>query len=248
MNAVLSLWMWSEIALCSIAGFWVQAPLTVATWPFDRNRKIGGRFFRLIGVAVSKLSPYWDFGVEGDAPKALSGKVVVVSNHESNADPFLVSFLPWEMKWMAKQSLFKVPFVGWSMWLAGDIGIVRGKEGEAKRALDICAQWLRRGMPVMIFPEGTRSKDGSMGAFKDGAFRLAIEEQADILPLAIAGTRKALPKHSWRFSKSRARVKVGERISTAGMTLKDLEPLKERVREQIAKMRNDLLPHTTAAD
>lgn len=246
MNAVLSLWQWTEIGLVAMGGFAAHLPITLLTLPFDDKRYFAGRWFRLIGVAASKLSPYWDFGVEGPVPEKITGNVVCVSNHESNADPFLISFLPWEMKWMAKKSLFKVPFVGWSMRLAGDIGVERGKEGEAKRTAEICAQWLRKGMPVMFFPEGTRSKDGNLLPFKDGAFRLAIEEQADVLPLAVSGTHHALPKNSWKFAKAKARVMVGQRITTKGMTLADVETLKEQARQQIIEMRDKLRPLTAA--
>ena len=136
---------------------------------------------------------------------------MVVSNHESNADPFLVSFLPWEMKWLGKASAFRIPVVGWMMWMAGDIPVrARGQRlGEGGDGAP-AAGWLARGMPVMLFPEGTRSKDGQLLPFKDGAFRLAIETGADLLPLAVAGTRDALPKHSWRFGRAEGRVTVGD--------------------------------------
>jgi 1-acyl-sn-glycerol-3-phosphate acyltransferase len=171
---------------------------------------------------------------------------VVVSNHESNADPFIISLLPWEMKWLGKASLFKIPFVGWSMWLAGDIPVRRGEKDSAQEAMNTCARWLDKGMPIMIFPEGTRSKTDELLPFKDGAFRLAIEKGADVLPMAVSGTRRALPKHSWRFATSRALVTVGTPISTQGMTLDDVERLKNMAREQILALRASLVPLTSA--
>ena len=242
MNALLSLYMWGEIAALSVVGFCIQLPTTVLLLPFDKNRYVGGRIFRMVGVAVAKISPFWNFKVEGPAPKRLKGRWVVVSNHESNADPFLISHLPWEMKWVLKKSLIMVPFAGWSMWLAGDIPVDRGVAGEGARVGARCAEYVKSGMPVMLFLEGTSSKDGSMLPFKDGAFRLAIETGASILPLAIAGTKRALPKHSWKFGKTRGLVKVGEPISTEGMTLADVDALKDRVREIIIKMRAELEP------
>src|SRR5262249_24056523 len=82
-------------------------------------------------------------------------------------------------------------------------------------AMAACARWLARGMPVMLFPEGTRSKVGQLLPFKDGAFRLAIETGAELLPLAVAGTGTALPKHSWKFGRAQGRVTVGTPIPTA---------------------------------
>jgi 1-acyl-sn-glycerol-3-phosphate acyltransferase len=241
-NAVLSLYVWAEIAVVVVAGFLVQLPLAVLTLPFDRGRKIAGRWLRLEAVAVAKLSPFWDFRIHGAPPVPPKGKTVVVSNHESNADPFLISMLPWEMKWLAKASLFKVPFAGWGMWLAGDVPVDRGDVASGRGALERCARWLERGVPVIIFPEGTRSSTGEVLPFKDGAFRLAIESGADVLPIAVAGTRRALPKHSWRFSRARALVTMGTALSTRGMTVADIPRLKEAAREQIEALRRALVP------
>jgi 1-acyl-sn-glycerol-3-phosphate acyltransferase len=245
MNALLSMYAWLETGLVSLSGFCLHVPLAVVTWPFDRRKVVTGRLFRLIGVTAARLNPYWKFGVHG-TPVRPSGRTVVVSNHESNADPFLISYLPWEMKWLGKASLFKIPVVGWSMWLAGDIPVRRGEKDSALSAMNTCARWLDKGMPVMIFPEGTRSKTEELLPFKDGAFRLAIETGADVLPIAVSGTRRALPKHSWRFATSRALVTVGTPISTKGMTLADVERLKEQAREQILSLRASLLPLTHA--
>jgi 1-acyl-sn-glycerol-3-phosphate acyltransferase len=244
MNALLSMYAWLETGLVALTGFCLQAPLVV-TWPFDKRKVVTGRAFRLIGVTAARLNPFWKFSVHG-TPVPPSGRTVVVSNHESNADPFLISYLPWEMKWLGKASLFKIPVVGWSMWLAGDIPVTRGDQESAKGAMTRCARWLEKGMPVMIFPEGTRSKTEELLPFKDGAFRLAIELGADVLPVAVSGTRRALPKHSWRFASSRGLVTVGTPISTKGMTLADLERLKAMAREQILALRASLLPLTSA--
>lgn len=245
MNALLSIWTWLEIALMSLVGFCIQLVLAVFTWPFDRRRVITGRCLRLVAVVSSKLTPYWRFGVHGPLPRPRPSRTVVVSNHESNADPFLISHLPWEMKWLGKASLFKIPVVGWSMWLAGDIPVTRGDQESAKGAMTRCARWLEKGMPVMIFPEGTRSKTEELLPFKDGAFRLAIELGADVLPLAVSGTRRALPKHSWRFARARGLVTVGTPISTQGMTQSDVERLKAMAREQILALRASLIPLTS---
>lgn len=233
MNALLSIWTWTEIGLVALLGFFLQLPLFLLTWPFDRRRVLAGRLFREVGVMAARLTPFWDFGVEGPVPRRVAGRTVVVSNHESQADPFLISHLPWEMKWLGKASLFHIPVVGWMMRLAGDVPVHRGDSASSKGAMAACARWLERGMPVMIFPEGTRSPDGALLPFRDGAFRLAIETGADVLPIAVRGTRESLPKHSWRFQRARARVTVGTPLSTRGLTLVDLESLKGAARREI---------------
>jgi 1-acyl-sn-glycerol-3-phosphate acyltransferase len=224
----------------AVGCFFTQIALFPVTYPWDKKRWLLGRVLRRTGVGIAALSPFWRFETYGTIPMRISGKTVVVANHESDADPFLISHLPWEMKWLAKEALFRIPIVGWSMRLAGDIPVRRGDQDSAKRAMATCRQWLERGVPVIIFPEGTRSEVDELLPFKDGAFRLAIEAGADILPIAVSGTRKALPKHSWRFQKARARVAVGQPISTQRMSLDAVDGLKARAREQISALRSKL--------
>jgi 1-acyl-sn-glycerol-3-phosphate acyltransferase len=246
MNALLSIFAWLETTLVSIVGFCIQAPLVI-TWPFDKRKLVTGRLFRLMGATAARLNPFWKFSVHG-TPTRPAPRTVVVSNHESHADAFIISYLPWEMKWMAKASLLKIPVVGWAMYLAGDIPVRRGEKDSAIQALETCKRWLDKGVPIMIFPEGTRSKTEELLPFKDGAFRLAIEAGADVLPLAVSGTRRALPKHSWRFATSRGRVTMGTPISTKGMTLADVERLKNLARDQILALREQLKPLTSAGE
>lgn len=248
LNSLAFLWSWLAIVLVIFVGFFIQAAIALLTFPFDRRRLVAGRFFRLMAVAAARVIPTWHFGIHGAAPRRSPGRTVVVSNHVSNADVFLISFLPWEMKWLGKSSLFRLPFIGWSMWIAGDVPIHRRSKASGAKAMKDCARWLERGVPVMMFPEGTRAIDDEMLPFKDGAFRLAIEAGADVLPIAVAGTREALPKHSWRFGRSRARVVVGKPIPTAGMTLAQLEALKDRSRAEIEALLRELRsdPQVTA--
>jgi 1-acyl-sn-glycerol-3-phosphate acyltransferase len=141
------------------------------------------------------------------------------------------------MKWLSKAELFRIPIMGWMMWLVGDIPVWRGFGPSAVEAINRCRAVLRKRVSVMIFPEGTRSRTAELLPFKDGAFRLAIEAGVPILPLALYGTRTALPKHDWRFGRSVAEVRVLEPIETAGLTLADVPHLKARVRQLIVEER-----------
>lgn len=239
---LISLWAWFSMCAVSIVGVTLQFALAPFVLPFDRNRRLLGRFFRLVSVTCVKVNPLWRFAVHGPLPKSINGNTVVVSNHVSNADSMLISHLPYEMKWLAKASLFRVPFLGWGMWLAGDIAVQRGGRDSVNHAMNRCAQYLQAGMPVFIFPEGTRSPDGTMLPFKEGAFRLAIEQGADILPLAVAGTHQAMPKNAWLMGRATGRVTMGTPIATRGMTLDDIESLKAQVRAQIQQLQATLTP------
>lgn len=244
-RTILSIWIWVEMTILASACFFMQLVLLVLTYPFDRNRFIVGRLFRIMGANIARLSPMWHFQIYGNYPKRLAPKTVVVSNHVSHMDCFLISYLPYEMKWLAKDVLFKIPMIGWGMRLAGDIAIRRGVSDSIEQAMQECRRYLQQGMPVFIFPEGTRATSDTLLPFKKGAFRLAIETGAQILPIAVSGTRQALPKHSWRFGFSRAKVMVGEPIPTEGLTMDDATALTERARDQILEMLKTIEPLTS---
>jgi len=144
------------------------------------------------------------------------------------------------MKWLSKVELFRIPVLGWMMWLAGDIPVKRGFGPSAAEAMERCREVLRKRVSVMIFPEGTRSRTAELLPFKDGAFRLAIEAGLPILPLAVSGTATALPKHGWRFGRSAAEVRVLEPVDTAGLSLADVPALKAQVRDRIVQARDAL--------
>lgn len=244
---LLNAWAWVETVGLVIIGTPLMAVVFAATAPFDRGRYVAGRFFRLIGVTSVKLNPLWRFETAGPVLPDPRRPYVAVANHESYADIFLISHLPWEMKWISKETMFRIPLFGWMMQMAGDIKLRRGERTSTVAAMAAARDRLAKRVSVMIFPEGTRSRDGDMLPFKDGAFRLAIEAGAPILPLVVAGTRDAMAKGTFRFQKARARVQVLPAIDTTGLTLDDVAALKERTRAVIAAARVQLQQDLAAA-
>lgn len=239
-QSIASVWAWLVLTSCVLLWFPVMALLRLVTAPFDPGRYVVGYVFRRIGPIMATLNPLWSFRYEGTLPTDPRRPYVVVSNHESFADILLISHLPWEMKWLSKAELFRIPVMGWMMHLAGDIPLKRGFGPSAVEAMARCREVLARRVSVMIFPEGTRSASGDMLPFKDGAFRLAIDAGVPILPLAVLGTRSALPKHDWRFNRSRAAVRVLEPVDTAGLQPADAAALRDRVRQVIERARREL--------
>lgn len=238
-QALMSVWAWLVLGACLVLWIPLMAAVRLITLS-DPGRYAVGYLFRRIGPAMATLNPLWRFRTSGTPPADPRRPYVVVSNHESFADILLISHLPWEMKWLSKAELFKVPVLGWLMHLAGDIPVRRGEGRSAVEALQRCRTVLKRRVSVMIFPEGTRSPTADMLPFKDGAFRLAIDAGVPILPLAVSGTGTALPKHGWRFGRSVAEVRVLEPIETVGLTVKDVPALRERVRARILEARDAL--------
>lgn len=240
MSAILNAWTWVITILLVLVGFVFVVLVFIVTAPFDPGRYAAGRAFRMLGVVQVKLNPFWHFSTSGVRITDPRHPYVAVANHESYADIFLISHLPWEMKWMSKDTIFRIPVMGWMMTMAGDIALTRGDRSSAIEALAACRDRLLRKVSVMIFPEGTRSRGRDLLPFKDGAFRLAIEAGVPILPIAVAGTRHAMAKGSFRFRPAVARCHVLEPVSTTGLTLADVPELKARVRTLIDDARHAL--------
>lgn len=237
---LLNAWAWTATVLVILVGFIGVTLVYLVTAPFDPGRYAAGRAFRLLAVAQVAVNPFWKFTTSGVRIRDPRRPYVAVANHESYADIFLISHLPWEMKWLSKDTIFRIPVMGWMMSMAGDIRLTRGDRSSAADALTACRDRLAKRVSVMIFPEGTRSRGGEMLPFKDGAFRLAIEAGVPILPIAVAGTRHAMAKGSFRFRRAVARCEVLEPVPTTGLTMADLPALKARVRALIDESRHNL--------
>jgi 1-acyl-sn-glycerol-3-phosphate acyltransferase len=220
------------VALLLLVALPVQAILLAVTAPFDRNRVVAGRFLRIVGVLIAKTFPPWRLRVEGRWPG--KGPYVVVANHQSMLDILLLSHLPREMKWVAKEELFKLPWIGWMLRMTGDIAVRRGDPESGGEALAKAKAYLARGMSVMMFPEGTRSTKGTMLPFKSGAFRLAIEAGVPVLPIAVSGTAHGLPKGGPWVRPCRATARILEPIVIEGARPEDATKLRDAVRERIA--------------
>jgi 1-acyl-sn-glycerol-3-phosphate acyltransferase len=209
------------------------AVLTLLTAPFDRNRRVAGRFLRFLAVFATWTFPPWRIRVRGRWPSDRRA-YVVVSNHQSMLDVLTLARLPREMKWVAKAELFRVPWIGWLFRLSGDIPVDRGDPGSGREAMARARRYLEAGMHVMLFPEGTRSRDGSLLPFKPGAFRLAVEARAPILPVAVSGSAEGMPKGSPWVRPARVAVRILEPVETAGLGEADVGSLAERVRGLLA--------------
>jgi 1-acyl-sn-glycerol-3-phosphate acyltransferase len=247
MRAFVSYALWALIALLALLWLPLLAVIYASTAPFDPGRYTVGRWFRRAAVMAVKLIPFWSFRTDGVVIQDPRRPYVAVSNHESYADIFLISHLPWEMKWLSKEAIFRIPVMGWMMQMAGDIEVRRGDARSRRQALADVRDRLAKGVSVMIMPEGTRSPGEDLLPFHDGAFRVAIETQTPVLPMAVAGTRHAMAKDSMRFNRARAVVRVLEPVETAGLTQADVPALRDRVREMIDRARAELRQELVAA-
>lgn len=232
--------LWFFLTILVIVWTPLLAVIYVFTVPFDPGRYTVGRWFRRAAMVAVWMNPAWRFRTSGVRIEDPRRPYIAVSNHESYADIFLISHLPWEMKWMSKQEIFNIPFMGWMMRMAGDIAVKRGEARSRAGALLEVRDRLKKRVSVMIMPEGTRSRTAELLPFRDGAFRVAIETGTPILPMAVAGTRHCMAKGSFLFRRANAEVRVLEPIETAGMTVQDIGMLRDQVRDLIIRTRAEL--------
>jgi 1-acyl-sn-glycerol-3-phosphate acyltransferase len=162
---------------------------------------------------------------------------VYASNHLSYMDtPALFAKLPFQFRIMAKQSLWKVPFVGWYLKHSGQVPIDIGNSRSAIAGLLRGVAALKAGMPLVLFPEGSRSPDGHMQIAHSGCAFMALKAGVPLIPLALIGTYELLPIHVYSLRPRPLMIIVGDPISTAGMTTRDADALTVRLYEEIGKM------------
>jgi 1-acyl-sn-glycerol-3-phosphate acyltransferase len=159
-------------------------------------------------------------------------------NHLSYTDtPVLVSVLPVNFRFMAKEELFRIPFLGTHLKHAGHISVPLEDPRASIRALSLAAKIINeRHISVLIFPEGGRSETGVLQDFKEGAAYTAIKAGVPVIPIALCGTRDILPMHSLHVRPGRVVVRIGDPIDVAAMSLRDREALTARIRADIVAM------------
>ena len=229
--------MWAGIGLVLLFALIVDLILILPSLVLDPRRNAIHAFHMWIGRLIVRINPFWRVRVLGD-PAAPVDTFVVCVNHQSNADIFCLSFVKrnrW--RWLAKRSLLRVPVFGWIMRLGGHIPVNRGERASGEEALARSREWLERGVSVGFFPEGTRSETGDIKEFKMGAFKLAVDAQKPVLPIAITGTRDALPKHGWVMrEKADVRIRVLEPIAPGN----DPNALRDLVRAKLVDAKAEL--------
>jgi 1-acyl-sn-glycerol-3-phosphate acyltransferase len=205
------------IGICFVI---VTFPLTLIIWlivlPFDRKRVVIHLFLMYQCLGLSFLMPIWKIHIEG-REKAVKGMTyVIISNHQSLLDILLINCLRYKFKWISKIENFNIPVIGWYLKMADYIIVDRQNEESKIEMLAKSYNFLKKGISIMIFPEGTRSLNNEIGFFKRGAFQLALQADVPILPVLIDGTGGILPKHGLIFSSGHhIRIRVLDPINPA---------------------------------
>ena len=189
------------IAVCLVL-YPIAVLLFIFTAPFDRKKVILHRFSCFWGSLYIWLQPFWRVTWEGKEHIKKNQAYVIVSNHQTLIDILVIYTLFKHFKWVAKNSLLKIPFVGWNMALNGYIIVKRTDAKSQIKMMKNAERTLKSGSSIMIFPEGTRSPDGNVGRFKRGAFILSEIADVPVIPIALHNVDKAMRKKSLWLNKS----------------------------------------------
>ncbi len=211
----------------------VLGTLSLISSLFDRSGRIQHGFARLWSWLILKtiFSPVRITGLERIDTSRPS---VYASNHISALDiPVLYVHLPFQFRIMAKKELFRYPFMGWHLKRSGQVPIERENAIASIRALNRASEGLKAGMPLVVFPEGGRSATGQVQPFMPGAFYVAIKAQCDVVPIALVGTYELLPMNTYHIRPRPLEMVVGEPISTAGYTTRQMNQLTAKVQKAI---------------
>ncbi len=231
MIMVRTIFVWS----CVVVDTLVLGTAVIFSYLFDRSGKTGHRIARQ-WARIILLATGVKVNLEGVEQVPGKGPYVFMSNHQGSYDIFaLHGYLPFDFKWLAKKELFSIPFFGWTLAAAGYISIDREANRDTVKAMNEAAERIRRGMSLLIFPEGSRSPDGSIQPFKKGGFALAIKSKVPIVPVSIGGSREVMPKGKKTVHPGRIRIRIGAPIETQDCSLKEWNALMRRVAETVSE-------------
>ena len=226
----------SALHLVFLAGVTtLGALIAILSVPFDRS----GDFVLKLARLWSRIL-LWTAGVRltvrMETPLDPTQPYVFVANHLSTVDIWaLFIALPVKVRFIAKKQLSRIPLFGWAMAAGRFIFIDRQNHSASRRSIDLACQRIRSGSSVAVFPEGTRSRDGLLGPFKKGAFRLAMTAGVPIVPIAITGAGHVMPPGHLLVRPGPVLVEIGTPIVTAGMSPGDRDALVAQVRAHIAR-------------
>jgi len=158
-------------------------------------------------------------------------------NHASALDiPVLYVYLPFQFRIAFKKELLSYPVVGWHLKRSGQVCIDQQNPSHSISSIRAALKGLKAGLPLVIFPEGGRTNSGEIKPFLAGAFFMAIKAQVDVVPVALVGTYELLPMNTYHIKCRPLEMRVGEPISTTGMTMRDLEALSGRVQKALEEL------------
>jgi 1-acyl-sn-glycerol-3-phosphate acyltransferase len=206
MNTAFSVWYWAVAGAVSVVPFFGALLVWTATAPFDPTRALLHRYTCWWAKLYLRGLPGCRIQVEGREKIVPHTPYVLVANHQSAADIMALSALAVPFKWTSKKENFRIPFIGWNMYLNGYVKVEPGDPRRVRAMMERCRRWLGLGVPLLWFPEGTRSFTGVLLPFRGGAFRLAAECGCAVVPIVVEGTLAVY--RGWRVAPFPGRIVV----------------------------------------
>lgn len=200
MDIIKSLFVWIFGLAFTLLMFPVSFLVWMLLYPFDQERAVIHWLLVFQGLVLSRSIPIWKIRMDGRDKAKKKTAYVIISNHQSILDILIMSCLCYRFKWISKIENNKIPVLGWYLKMARYIVVDRGNKESKAEMIERSAESLRKGISVMMFPEGTRSTDKEIAEFKYGAFQLALMTDKPILPVIVDGTGGVLPKHGMIFT------------------------------------------------
>jgi 1-acyl-sn-glycerol-3-phosphate acyltransferase len=213
-KVLISLWVWLFIALTLIVLLPVSFIIRILVYPFDKKLGSIRILYCFFSEVYIRINPLWKIRIEGREKFNMKKVYVIISNHQSMLDIIAIQNIYRQFVWVSKAENFSYPVLGWIMKISGDIRLERDNPQSFASLVRNCEKKLSGGCSIIMFPEGTRSSDGEIKRFKEGAFRIAQLAKVSILPIIVDGTRDVLPKKGFIMKiSSTMRVRILDEIS-----------------------------------
>jgi 1-acyl-sn-glycerol-3-phosphate acyltransferase len=238
-----SVFFWLVVIILSTVIFANALLVWILTFPFDRRGWVQHRYSCFWGWFVLWINPFWKLDIKGRDKIDESMAYVAVSNHQSMLDIPLLHSLFFHFKWVSKKENLYLPLIGWNMILNRYVIIDRTSKRSTLKMMRECRNYLENGSSIMIFPEGSRSFDGKLRNFKDGAFRLALQTNLPILPIVQDGTWKAVKGKMVINGRTTMKVRVLDPIMPNEFGDRDPGELSKKVRSVMESALNEMSRH-----
>lgn len=224
---------WAPLFFTTTAAF---GSLSLAASLFEKHGRMQHRIARWWASASLRIAQS-PVTVIGAKHLRQEGAAVYAANHLSYMDtPVIFSALHFQFRILAKQELWKLPFIGWHLNRSGQIAVNTENPRASIASLSNGVRALKAGMPLVVFPEGGRGETGHLGPFMNGPAYMAVRAQVPLVPMAVVGTYELLPMHTRHFLPQPLKLVVGEPIPTAGHTAKAVEEITARLWSEISRL------------
>jgi 1-acyl-sn-glycerol-3-phosphate acyltransferase len=242
-NYLVTPFVWLLFGTSNIIFFVFDALVWILTVWWDKRLWILQRYSIIWAMFYIWINPFWKIDIKGEEYIRKGQPYIIISNHQSAMDIVLLYRLWMHFKWVAKREIFRIPIIGWNLWLNRHIAIDRTSIRGALKMIKQAQEHLKQGSSILIFPEGTRSTDGRVKRFRDGAFVLAKKSNYPILPVVINGTMEVFPKKGYTIKgKQTFKMRILPEITTDTYQDKEIDKFIEEVNTLFIETHKQIAP------